>query len=66
MDTTSKILLCIDGLALAFYIGFCYGKRIKRRKRRTTPVNKRAEKPNKPIQIEVNVENKLTDKTLIL
>lgn len=59
MNISSKLLLYVDGLMLAFYLGFCHGKRTKRRKRRNPVGTSSKKRTNQNLQIEVNLENNI-------
>ena len=58
MNISSKLLLYVDGLILVFYLGFCYGKRVKRRIRRRPVSTSNKKQAHQNLQIEVNVDNK--------
>jgi len=61
MDATSKLLIWADSIILAFFLGRYYANRTKRRNCKQSQKSRgQRSKSSKPLQIEVNVENKVT------
>lgn len=60
MDTATKLLLWVDSIILAFYLGRCYARRTKRSGRKPSQKTKyQRNSTNKPLQIEVCLENNI-------
>lgn len=60
MNVTTKLLIWADSIILAFYLGRCYAKKAKRRNRKVLQKSKcERNTSSKPLQIAVNVENKI-------
>lgn len=60
MRVTVSMFAWIEGITIAFLLGYLFGKKTKRRNRKASQKIKcEGSKTNKPLQIEVSVENNI-------
>lgn len=63
MRVTVSMFAWIEGITIAFLLGYLFGKKTKRRGRKPSQkIKYEIGKTSKPIQIEVSVENNVNNR----